>query len=153
MYSCTRSSKIQTPSRTSPTASPTVVYTTSTDVDVPCKNEFLFAFFFRSHFPLGTTHSIALALSACENPDDVGYKWKRGSASAPARIYTYASLVTAVEARAVIQQWTYGGVELRILSSRRDERTIRRGGGRLRKARRPRYTCGRVRVESIVYDI
>lgn len=53
MYSCTRSSKIQTPSRTPPAGSPTVVYTTSTDVDVPCKNEFLFAFFFPLAFPFG----------------------------------------------------------------------------------------------------
>jgi len=127
MYSCTRSSKIQTPSRTLPTGSPTVVYTTSTDVDVPCKNEFLFAFFFPLAFPFGD-YSLyrSCPLRSRANPDDVGHKWERGSGSAPARIYKYASLVTAVVARAAIQQWrTYGGVELRILSSKRDERTIR----------------------------
>jgi len=59
MYSCTLFQNPDPLTHTSPTALP--VYTTSTDVDVPCKNEFLFSFFFfRSHFPLGTIYSLSV---------------------------------------------------------------------------------------------
>lgn len=93
-------------------------YTTSTDVDVPCKNEFLFSFFFRSHFPLGT---VILSLRLLRPSPDDNVKYKRQREHARVYIYMHASLVTAVVARvATVDAWRRGTEDFVEEKSRED---------------------------------
>lgn len=124
-----------------PPAAP--AYTTSTDVDVPCKNEFLFSFFFRLHFPLGTT-ILSLRLLRPSPDDYVEHKRQREHA----RVYIYARIISDGGGG---EGCNSGRMAARSRGFCRGEEPRGLFDGEAEGEHAPVYTCGRVGGEW--YDI